>query len=333
MNSYILISNKKRLKIFIFFNILFLLISLVIIEKIDIYFTDRGYFIEHKISKSRHMLNDAKKEKHDMIFIGHSKVQYHINSEMFREKGLNVYTYGIPSITISDYPYMVQKAIEAKPKVIVLDISMKRLYRGYFLPPIKNPTFFDIYIHFKATNIFAFPKNMYDFLPLNFYFSRYKDMIWQLNHPDEMKKTLEKVSKKYQYKSDCNNFFYRGKTRVVTLCTNGNGTIWADKKTALPRLFELTKSSIKQVELINYLIKVIQDNNIQVYLLLEETSYNRKLSFDRAELYDQFQIDKDKIFDITNLEFQDRLWADNGHLTAEGKNEFSAYLLKIFPIK
>lgn len=325
MNSYTSISNKLAIRLFFIINFFLLILTILLMFKLDDYMAQKGYFILHKISKAAHMREYTKQHQNDIIFIGYSKVQNHISTAIFEEENLSIYTYGIPAISFSDYPYMINKAIKTNPKKIVLNIHPTMLYGGWKLPRMQQPTFIDMLEQIKATYLPAFPKNILDIFPLKFYFDRYKLLF---SHTSiKVKKEIENLILTYKYNPDCKIFNYLGKKRILTVCTNGNGTVWYNKPTKKQNIIKLTKINKAALDLLNYLLDEIKNHKIEVYILLETINYHTTYDFNIDEFYKNIHIEKNNIIDITHLKFKDEQWADNGHLNGKGKEKISSFII------
>ncbi len=325
MNFYTTISNKSAIKLFVFSNIIFLTSTLFLMFQLDEYIAKKGYFILHKISKATHMKEYTKKYPTDVIFIGHSKAQNHISTAFFREQNISIYTYGVSAVSFSDYPYMIKKAIETNPKKIVLNIHPTWLYNGWRLPSMHQPTFIDLLEQIKATNLPAPPRNIFDIFPLKFYLDRYKSLLSRTSK--NTKDKVENLISKYQYVPDCETFNYRGKERILTLCTNGNGTVWYNKPLKKIHTIKLTETNKATISLLNHMLDEIKKHKIEAYILLEAVNYNQKYDFDINKIYKNIHINKRYIIDSTHLQFNDEQWADDGHVNGNGKEKVSSFII------
>jgi len=268
-----------------------------------------------------------KKNTVEYIFIGTSKTQNHISSSLLKQKGLNTYTYGVPGVLLSDYSYMVYKTIQLHPKGIILNINLLDLYVGNILPHIVQPTFIDFFMQFKSLNTIARPDNLFDIFPLKNYVEGYQLLFNKT--PENIKEKVTTLSKIYHYSPDCDIFTYRGKKRILTLCTNGNGTIWYNNPiTITQQPFHFLKPNPKLLSFINHLIAIIKQNNIEVYLLLDDIRYNSTVSYDNSTLYNDLKIDKNHILDLTDIIFKEDEWADSIHINGHGKRKFTLEIIK-----
>jgi len=268
-----------------------------------------------------------KKNTVEYIFIGTSKTQNHISSSLLKQKGLNTYTYGVPGVLLSDYSYMVYKTIQLHPKGIILNINLLDLYVGNTLPHIIQPTFIDFFMQFKFLNTIAKPNNLFDIFPLKNYVEGYQLLFNKTQEDTEKKVTI--LTKIYHYTPECSIFTYTGKKRILTLCTNGNGTIWYNTPEIITqKTFHFSKPNSKILSFINHLIEIIQKNNIEVYLLLDDIRYNSTISYDNNTLYNNLRIDKNHILDLTDITFKEDEWADSIHINGHGKRKFTLEIIK-----
>lgn len=303
----------------------FLVATILLMRGLDVWFAKQGWFIEHKIAKAEHMAAYVEQTGNDVIFIGHSRIQNHISTAYFKQRGVDIYTYGIPSLTLSDFPYMVERALETHPKAIVLNLSVKHLYNGATLPKMVQPTFWDVYEQFRAVGEMAEAKNMYDFFPIRSYFDKYAAQILQSGN--DVRRKVERLTQRYGSTPDCNVFAYRGKKRIVTLCTNGNGTVWSNKVLRKRKKNVLLKRfSDKRIELLNALVGKIESQGVRVFVLLESVSQKQHFIFEKPGLYSRLEIAPEYIIDSTDIVFKKAEFADGGHVNVKGKQKMNRFV-------
>lgn len=302
-----------------------MVLTLSLFFELDKYMANKGYFILHKISKASHMLEYTKNHQNDIIFIGHSKAQNHISTAIFKQHNINIYTYGVSAVSFSDYPYMVAKAIKTNPKKIVIDISPSMIYDGNRLPKMQQPTFTDMLEQIKATGLPALSKNLLDIFPLKFYVDRYFRLLsTDLN---KVNTEVDTLISKYNYTPDCEIFNYYGDKRILTLCTNGNGTVWYNNISREPTTVQLRTFNKATVDLLNHMLNEIRKHGIEAYILLEAVEYNKTYDFDINDIYKNIHIKKNHIIDSSYLTFDNDQWADDEHINGKGKEKFSSLII------
>lgn len=253
MNSYI--SNFKLFIVAIILttSILFTLVYLLTNFYLNIK-PNNNEFIEYmKESKSRHMLNKYNFISYEKIFVGSSKTQYHISRNIFKNKNINIYNYGVSGSFFYDFPYMVKKSVLLNPKEIVISIPITDLYsknisaknfRGILFEDfkyiIKTHSFKDSIIAFKeliknlylpflySQNINSKIKQIYQYF--NFQINKKPSVISERN-----KNEVINVSNNQPY-VDCVGFYVK---ESIINCTNGDGILFGNLKI-------LTKSKKKK---------------------------------------------------------------------------------------
>ena len=83
----------------------------------------QDFWLENKLSKAHH-LRKNNLNPFDAIFIGSSRTLYHISTDIFRENNLTIYNFGLSHLGLYDYPFCVNRAVEASPKAIVISLSI-----------------------------------------------------------------------------------------------------------------------------------------------------------------------------------------------------------------
>ena len=84
--------------------------------------TTNNYYVQEIGSKARHMGLNYNDTSPDIVFVGSSRTEYHINTSVFKEGGVNAYNYGMSGGDLANFPYMVKQAISVKPKYIVISL-------------------------------------------------------------------------------------------------------------------------------------------------------------------------------------------------------------------
>lgn len=120
---------KYGIRVFIFF---------FIFAAIYLFLTVKGFDTEEKKRQanteftddinSKTKLLDSLSQKPDIVFIGSSTTKYHVSTNLFKSENMNIFNYGVEGHFFTTYPYMIQHAIKAKPKMIVISINVQELY-------------------------------------------------------------------------------------------------------------------------------------------------------------------------------------------------------------
>jgi hypothetical protein len=107
----------------------------------------QGTWYEDKMAKAA--LLAARPTEPDVVFVGASTTQNHIDTVELAQNGIDAFNYGVPGMTWEEYPYMVSTAAEYARRLVVINISHFRLQQPLQCP--KQPTSYDIwfYLDFK----------------------------------------------------------------------------------------------------------------------------------------------------------------------------------------
>ncbi len=293
-----------------------------------IYTTSDKYFIEDKFAKSIHMNYTFNKNNNiDYIFIGSSRTQNHISTNILYDNNIVGYNYGRPQVYLKDIPYLVHKSIVKKPKYIVLNIFIDDLYLD-----IKQPTFptlidYDFINHYIGTS-FSF-NSINDIISNEF---NLKDICSQVAN----RKTTSLIDQRYEllrikeYEISCDITNFRGpKERTIFLCSNGDGIVVANLATQkrFKKVFMNNNISSDKITILNKLLQVIKKNNIIPIVVLEPSDYNIYKKYDINYL--SHHILDTNIIDNTNFNIYNKdLWSDDHHLNHLGRKEYTQLLAK-----
>jgi hypothetical protein len=298
-------------------------------------------FIEYmKESKSRHMLNSYKFHDYEKIFIGTSKTLYHVSTDVFKKKKLNIYNYGVSGVNFYDYPYMVKKSILLNPKEIIISFPLSFLYeenissntfRGILFEDFK----YIVKTHSLKLSAIAFTemlKNLY--LPF-LYAQNINSKIGSIYRifniritSNEFKKTTKDSIKNtklgdYRPHIDCDPFWDKG---PIINCTNGDGILFGNLE-KMPNYKELVFLNNKdlntyKVDLLNLLDETLEEKNIKLILIFEPTK--NIYQFDDKFLSKKLnsKVLNENIFEIKNIYLR-----DSSHFNSTGRKFYSEFLL------
>ena len=341
MNFYI-----SNFKLFLFSIVTTKIILITLFSSILNFYLDikpnNNQFIEYmKESKSRHMLNKFNFKNYEKIFIGSSKTQYHISSNIFNKKNVNVYNYGISGSFFYDFPYMVEKSMLLNPKEIIISLPITNLYnQNIFAEDFKDNLLEDFKYIFKTHSFkeskiafYEMIKNLY--LPFlyaqninskinqiykSFNFRVYKKK--SIKNNENIKKIKDSINS--QIYMDCTPFFFGD---YVVNCTNGDGILFGNSKnkTEQSKIISLNTENlnINKINLLNLLQDTLNKKNIKLILIFEP-SKNKIFKFDKKFLE---RIINFKILDANIFEAKDEYWKDTSHFNSIGRKFYTEFLL------
>lgn len=348
MNFYTLTFKKKILISFIL-----IFVGLVVID-IGLYFvakmkSTKTTFINDKFSKIIHMnLNNPINK--DIIFVGSSRTFYHIDTNIFKNKEIDIYNFGISGAQFEDYPTIIPYINKVKPKKIIIGLSVYRLYDKLNIS--KYPTLEEIKYYYNIDKI-KFLEALKQWIINRHLFLQYSEPIYYklksiyekfnshtnsiINVISNTKDNIKDENKifidsfiNYSKLVGCKVFDIKqtGDYQITLKCTNGDGILIGNhidyKKVSKTKIFlkDFNKDSIKYI---NQIINNF-DKNIQVVLILEPILHN-PYQYDIKKIKKQFK--GTKIIDLTNYKIQDNFWSDNSHVNYKGKKQYSEHLIKL----
>ncbi|MBU3015746.1 hypothetical protein KO488_13330 [Poseidonibacter lekithochrous] len=335
MNFYTFNSkNKYVMSIIISFFIFILLIDFVLYFYISNK-TNKSTYIEEKISRAKHMKLNIDNQK-DYIFIGSSRVKYHINSEIFNNKNIDIFNFGVSGRELIDFPYMVNKAIDENPKNIVLNFSIDKLFKDSKLGDYQQITYTDIHYLFKTKqdseiikNAFlSYVKNLHLISAYSVTINEKIQMFYNKFNIQKKSNVILTEKKIKNIKPNCKVLkTYSTKQGLVSNCTNGEGVMYGINFNAEDKNIVLNQINETHINLINSLIKEINSKNINIIIIFDPT-YNKSFSYDLDKL--KSLIKSKNIIDLTNYKIEKKYWANQSHLNIYGRDVYSEYLSDYF---
>lgn len=291
--------------------------------------------MEEKRSKVKHLYLQKNKIK-DYIFIGSSRTQFHISTNIFKKHNLNIYNLGVSGARITDHGHMVHEVLklESKPKKIIISISINDLF---------NNTPNNQYIENKIDDFkYALKTQNLDIF-YNTYISWMRDSGLSLGSKVFIKETLLTRYNQYKITSldqnnktffdtmyndvDCKPFYKISKKDEMILCTNGDGIIIKNLNT-LTHLDDkiALKNYNNDIKYLQWIFEIINQSKIKPILILEPI-FHANYHYDLEKL--KLKLNTYNIIDLTNFNLSDKFWADPNHLNIEGRKVYTQKLLQV----
>lgn len=316
--------------------ILFTIFYTVALQQYIYYKTTTTFWYEDKISKSYHF---EKRELYDLdyIFVGTSRTLYHISSDIFAQRSIQIYNFGIPFFTLYEHALYVKQAIAHRPKSIVTSLSITDLFKAPFVSD--DLTLTDIRSIFKTQSYKAKSQS------LLYYMKNITESLRERDANYLKRDIADYFERAYIYKgrvktkdysdfsSDCNIFEMKSisRKRQVARCTNGDSIIYGEGSmpTEEKKLYfakELTIPNTDAINYINGLIDDIKQHDI-VPIIIFEPIYHNNYSYDLKSIGEKLHTTN--TIDLTNYKIKNTSWADEQHLNNSGRLEYSRHLLDI----
>lgn len=326
---------NKQYKLYTF--IILLTLPLLIIFYIFLYFflyySSDKFFIEDKVAKSIHLKYHANQEKKnfDYVFIGSSKTQNHISTNLFQKYGLRVYNYGRPNMYLIDFPFAVNQALQYNPKHIVLSIDIEEVSGiKQNIIKVKFPTDID----YKMINQLN-ESHLLKFNSFNKYLSsviRLKDLWFRYSRLKQNSRLVDKRLNVYKVDYnyiDCNISSFRGNIkRSVFVCDNGDGFIISKNFNAngfkTKKIDTIGEDNV-HLRLLNSIIALIKKHNVTPIIVIQAKRYGVNYQIDRR-IFNKFNT-KNVIVLVNYLNNRKQYWADNHHFNYIGRYYYSKQLI------
>lgn len=352
---------KYRIRIFIFFFIL---------AAIYLFLSVNGFNMEEKKQRenveftddinSKTKLLGSLTQKPDIIFIGSSTTKYHVSTNLFKSENINIFNYGVEGHFFTTYPYMIQHAIKAQPKMIVISMNVQELY--YKL--LDKDLAFEKSIKVKWENIRFFlghylenPSNeeefnlvirlLETFIEQREYFARYgyyyTDAISKFYHsPNVNSLPLHVFNRSLHpdYKTEDNHVDNQYLDCPANLsmtnfmgyrCDNGDGIITKEDKNLSfanyynKNVFRDKKYNYHFVRILNKMLDEITRAGIKPVIIFLPQFENPVYS----ESLPRKTIHAD-IIDLTHFQLPGDAWYNSGHFNAKGRYIYSSELANKF---
>ena len=111
--------------------------------------TTLNTWVEEKSSKSIHLKKNNFSNL-DYIFIGSSRTIFHISTNYFKNRGMDIYNFGVSGAELVDFPYMVARSLKEKPQNIIISLSVNSLYQGSNIGSYESLTYEDLGFIYKS---------------------------------------------------------------------------------------------------------------------------------------------------------------------------------------
>lgn len=296
--------------------------------------TNKFSFIEEKVSKARHMKLQDNAYNFDYIFIGSSRTIYHVSTQQFKDKGLQIYNFGVSNRTLEDFPYMLKEAVSLKPKNIVISIEISSLFRagmGHY----DSVTLEDLKYIFEYKGVFEFTHALQRYIISKHLLFKHSEPIhirlgqlyikFNPKEKDQKLVVANENNNNFNLEADCNIFDYNyiSKLKIVSKCTNGDGVLFGNTITTVKRTDNFDRLNGTYIKMLNALLGNVKANGIEPIVILEpvyKQDYNYNLSTIQANI-------DGKVIDLTKMSIADENWADDKHLNVNGRKLYTNRLV------
>ncbi len=325
--------TSKRRVVTSLFSILFLLVlfnfSLHYYVKVK---TTKDYYVTDKFSKIKHY--QLNQNNDDIVFIGSSRTLFGISTKVFEDFGLQVYNLGMQAMQFEEYPSTLGVIINNKPKLVVVSLTIDKLYEDLKIPKFPSSEELDI---LEKVDTVKYLQSIYRYL-LNFnYFYTYSEAIYnkikvsykKFNYTSRSKSEYLSNNNSSDHLVDGCNIINKqiSGNRVNIKCDNGDGILF-DNSISLDSyehkvIKNLDQLNIDSVDYLNYFLNKILKKGINVTLVLEPIS-NIEYKYDLSQVEKSFN--NVNIIDLSSFYIERTMWADDGHLNNQGREFYSKEL-------
>ena len=294
-------------------------------------------WIEEPLAKSLFALERVREgERLDVVFVGSSRTQYHIDSEIIEKTlGIRVFNYGLPGRELDDYPYVVARAAAMRPATIVIAFPYEALVRDTTCSRLPN-TLAEIRFYLRNGRYDCIVSGglarIVQTLPMNRF--RAFTAERQLRDEDLEKTWLEQVHG-YDVTGDPRRVNYIRGIRDHLVVTYANGDAQAfdadHTRQARPRRpHELQAARLNPgvLEYLRQLAGIATDQGIDVLYVIEPGHSDRRAVMPSpviARINDTLP-DGVSLVNLDAPEILTSMWADSNHLDLRGTRIYSRLL-------
>lgn len=294
-----------------------------------------GQWLEEKISKTAFM--QAAGAPYDVVFLGSSRTQNHINTHRLKEKGINAFNLGLPSQFLFDMLYPVKQAAKSTKKIIVITTKVDQLFSKKVRFP-NYPSFTDLTIPLEFPSTISGIKisRLIKLFPVN----RSKDFMEVLTQgKKEHDRLFEEMDSLFDYGSlnDPRSIHYirtgsnpSESPRYVVLYSNGDGQVFCSRvKPGQPIKtinYENAVPNESIVEFVNMLARVVKEESPSATLVLNLISgrHSQRFAVNMEKIQSLFP---NCIIMESQYAVDSKYWADEGHLNYEGVQLYTDKLM------
>ncbi len=285
-------------------------------------YVEQSYgWLEDKYSKPKYLANYVKNP--DVIFIGSSRTQNHINTNHLSNNNIHSLNFGVPNLMWEDYESVIERAIENVDKYIIISIPPQSLFLG--IPCPKYPDINDV-IHDRYKKCPIINGLLPSIKGINKKIKRATktDYISQIKF----------IRKEYQVNvmDDKREIYYirGGKKRKVVIFKNGDGVVFSN------RVVESDIDTVKiekrhakynpvAIKYIKYLADKVRNKGKEILFIIEPMSYEKSFILDIRKLSENIGV---KIIDNNGILKVKEYWSDEEHLSYKGTKLYAELLLE-----
>ncbi|PZX92451.1 hypothetical protein DOS84_15120 [Flavobacterium aquariorum] len=289
------------MKKFLLFTLKTLIFTIVIAVALDFIYT-AIYLQSSNRGKVDHVYN-SKKENFDVVILGSSRANNHFVAQMFEDKGLKTFNYGMSGGHLFEadllLKLMLERHYKIKNVILEADLNLSNKRRDYGISSKFLP-----YLHQSETVKKHF-SNEDDFLEMYYIpFYRYIKFDERIGFREFYNTTLKKST---------NVLNHQGYYPLI----NRKGNMKNNIVNLKPLLHNQYYEEIKQI---------CKDNNINFIAVMTPMCENTK----GIEYFNKVQKLYPEIHNYENVVVEDKYFSSCGHLNDTGARLFTARILKDF---
>lgn len=287
----------------------------------------QGIWLEEKISKG--MLLANREASPEVIFIGASTTQAHTATDIFAEADIDIFNYGLPGWFMADYPYVVERAIAAGPRMIVINVPPWELEE---LGCPFAPYWADMRANMALRGIFSGCDLIHDMLLNKIPAVRYKDFLPKYNPLInewffDILSAWDNSREVAQAHRTQINYIRGAYSRFVMTLSSGDALLFT--RNGLARKLETREVNISQIDplvfgMLEHLVTRIREAGIQPIITIIPSHYERfwvLQDMEKLEALDVPVIRGEHFADDTDY------WVDPTHFGYEGRAAWNRWLI------
>lgn len=267
--------------------------------------------------------------KYDVIFVGSSQTQNHIDCTLLESYGLHSFNLGLAGRFFNESLYPTEQAAIATNKLVVLSIPLGALFNHLKLP--KFPVITELkyfWTNYPEMRKEATMTAVLGALPINRF-----EAFWNYFNAnrDGTKATYKKLKNIY-HDDKIRNFddilYIRGnpKNRSVVVYKNGDGQVFANlikQNVPIKKLVKINQEfNPTAIKFLRDLSKMVRSYSARLVINIAPSIYSLEIAIDKEKLQrllpDAFIIDSQCVS-------ESKYWADRGHLNTKGNVRYTTF--------
>lgn len=288
-----------------------------------------GHWIEEPLAKS---YLATRRAPFDYVFIGTSRTQNHINTQLLGTLGMKALNLGMAGRTWEYYPDIISRVADSQAQTIVISIAVELLYQPVSCP---ESYFYQINLDLLGPGdlrCFYIDNLKWNTLLQELPMNRFLTALEQVPSESENTAFIASLDTEYGYDRQADTRvinYVRGDTdRFVVTFTNGDGQVFSRRAARRHDIGKRTDDRTRKpfnpeaIRYINQLATLALSHGLAVVYILEPAHAGTIQKIDDATLRDRLPHSV-AIINNASRYYERTLWADAAHFNLQGSNLYT----------